>query len=106
MAKVKFTKIKKRKYYQTWFNKNRNTGLISFIYCDPNGYYHWVITCFLKRCGLDKCILGKCDKGVYYNSLNDGLQYEIFEECVEAVEQWHRNNKKYKMSFQWINFQV
>ena len=87
---VKFSKIKKRKVYETWQHKNRKTGLVSFIYLNPNGNYHWIINCFIKKCGLDKCIIKNCDKHVYYNSLNKGLQYKSFEECRNAVIQWHK----------------
>jgi len=87
---VKFKQIKKRKVYQTWQHKNRKTGLASFIYCNPNGEYHWVISCFIKRCGLKECIKENCDKYVYYNSLDDKLIYKYFDECKDAVIEWHK----------------
>jgi len=95
MITVKFTKIKKRKYYHTWQHKNRKTGLLSIIHYNPNGYYHWIVSCFLKRCGKQVCARGKeyCDRSVYYNSLDKGLVYESFKECVEAVVHWLVFNK-------------
>lgn len=92
---MKFKKIKKRKVYETWQHKNRKTGLVSFIYCNPNGEYHWVVSCFVKRCGFEKCIRNEenCDQSVYYNSLSNGLVYKSFDECAEVVIRWHRFNK-------------
>jgi len=92
---VKFTKVKKRKYLETWFNKNRKTGLISIIYCDPTGNYHWVINCFIKRCGFKRCIRDEenCNKYLYYNSLDDGLIYGSFDECREAIVKWFKIRK-------------
>lgn len=87
---MKFIKIKKRKYYETWFHKNRKIGLLSVIYCNPNGEYHWAISCFVKRCGLKECVRENCEKFVYCNSLNTGLVYKSFEECKQAVIEWHR----------------
>ncbi len=89
---MKFTKIKKRKVYETWQHKNRKTGLVSFIYCDPSDEYHWVVSCFIKRCGLSRCTRDEknCDMYIYYNSLDDELLYKSFEECVDAVIEWHR----------------
>lgn len=89
---MKFIQIKKRKILKTWQNKNRKLGLVSFIYCNPNGDYYFAISCFEKRCGLQKCIDNKedCDMYVFYNSLDEGLVYENFDECVEAVIQWYK----------------
>ncbi len=87
---MKFTKIKKRKIYETWQHKNRETGIVSYIFYIPDGNYHFHINCFKKRCGLDQCVKDNCDKYVYYNSLENGLWYESFEDCREAVIEWHR----------------
>ena len=89
---MKFKKIKKRKYYQTWQHKNRKTGLLSLIYCNPSGYYHWVVCCFIKRCGRQVCVKSKedCVQSVHYNSLDKELVYESFKECIEAIVTWHR----------------
>ncbi len=89
---MKFTKIKKRKVYETWQHKDRKTGLVSFIYCDPNRDYYFAISCFEKRCGLERCIGNKknCNMYVFYNSLNEGLVYGDFDECKNAVEEWYR----------------
>lgn len=87
---MKFTKIKKRKIYETWQHKNRETGLVSFIFHIPNGNYHFYITCFKKRCGLDKCIKDNCDLYISYNSLENGLCYKSFDECKKVVVQWHK----------------
>ena len=88
---MKFTKIKKRKILETWQHKNRKTGLVSFIYSNPNGDYYFAISCFNKRCELQECIEDKmnCDMYVYYNSLDQGLMYNSFDECREAVIQWY-----------------
>ncbi|MFA7157437.1 MAG: hypothetical protein WC123_07095, partial [Bacilli bacterium] len=76
---MKFTKIKKRKVLETWFNKNRITGLITYIICN-NENYHFVIICFIKRCGLKKCVKENCCyERVYYNSLNDYILYKSFD---------------------------
>jgi hypothetical protein len=93
MTKVKFTEIKKRKIYKTWFHKNRRIGLISYIFHLPNGDYHFYISCFKKRCGLEKCIKDDCNMYVSYNSLNYGLQYDSFEKCRQAVIQWHKDRE-------------
>jgi len=92
---VKFTQIKKRKYYPTWQHKNRKNGLASFIYCNPNGEYHWVISCFIKRCGKQVCVRGRenCNRSIYYNSLDKGLVYSSFEECAEAVDYWYQDRE-------------
>ena len=91
---MKFTKIKKRKFLETWQHKNRKTGIVSYIYSNPNGDYYFVISCFIKRCGLKECIRDRdkenCDKHVYYNSLDDELLYRDFDECRKAVIRWHR----------------
>ncbi len=87
---MKFTKIKKRKIYHTWINKNRRTGLLSTIYGNPNGGYHFVVSCFKKRCGLMICTKENCDTQVFYNSLDEGLIYNTFEECRDAVIRWHK----------------
>lgn len=89
---MKFTKIKKRKVLRTWQHKNRKTGLVSFIFCDPSEDYYFIISCFEKRCGFSECIKNEkyCDKYVFYNSLVNGLVYENFDECREAVIQWHK----------------
>jgi hypothetical protein len=91
---VKFTKIKKWKFYETWFHKNRKTGLISYIFCDPHGNYYFHITCFKKCCGMEYCIKDNinnyCEHIVYYSSLQHGLRYTSFEECREAVIEWHK----------------
>ena len=87
---MKFTKIKKRKVYETWQHKNRETGLISYIFYLPYGSYHFHISCFKKRCGLNYCIKDDCDMYVSYNSLENGFMYESFEECRKAVIKWHK----------------
>lgn len=87
---MKFYQIKKRKVLKTWQHKDRSNGLASYIYCNPRGYYYFVITCFEKRCGFEECIQGDCDLYVYYNSLDDVFIYDTFDECVNAVEEWHR----------------
>ena|GEM_PF-3491722 len=87
---MKFKEIKKRKVYKTWQHKNRKTGILTSIYYNPNGKYHWVICCFIKRCGLHKCTGDNCDKRIYYNSLEQGLEYESFDECLEALNQWYK----------------
>lgn len=87
---MKFTKIKKRKVLETWQHKNRELGLVSFIYYDPYGYYYFAIACFGKRCGLQECNKNNCDKYVYYNSLEQGLWYESFDDCSKAVNKWYR----------------
>lgn len=86
---MKFTKIKKRKVLETWQHKNRKTGLVSFIYLNPKRDYYFVISCFNKRCGLEKCVKENCNMYVYYNSLDQGLMYNSFDECREAVIQWY-----------------
>lgn len=90
MTIVKFTKIKKRKIYETWQHKNRETGLVSFIFHIPNGSYHFYIACFKKRCGLDRCIKEDCYMYVYYNSLENGYYYKSFEDCRKAIINWHK----------------
>ena len=89
---MKFTQIKKRKILKTWQHKDRKTGLVSFIYCDLNGDYYFAISCFEKRCGLERCIGNRknCNMYVYYNSLYDGLVYGDFDECKDAVIQWYK----------------
>ena len=90
---MKFTKIKKRKIYETWQHKNRKTGIISYIYGNPNGDYYFTITCFTKRCGLQECVKDDCNLYVYYNSLENGLRYESFDKCREGVIRWHQLTK-------------
>lgn len=34
-----------------------------------------------------------CAMYISYNSLEYGLQYETFEECREAVIQWHKDRE-------------
>lgn len=87
---MKFTKIKKHKILETWQHKNREIGIVSYIYRIPNGGYHFRISCFKKRCGLDQCVKDDCDLYVCYNSLKYGFYYYNFEECRDAVIEWHR----------------
>ena len=91
MTIVKFTKIKKRKVYETWQHKNRKTGMVSYIYHSPDSDFYFSISCFNKRCGLYECecIKDSCDMYVYYNSLDGGVLYTSFEECVKAVKHWY-----------------
>ena len=92
---MKFTKIKKRKVLETWQHKNRKTGLVSFIYCSPNkDFYYFSVLCFTKRCGRKECLKKKCSMYVYYNSLSDSKTYGSFDECSDAVVQWHKENGK------------
>lgn len=89
---VKFKQIKKRKILETWQHKNRKTGLVSLIFHSPTYNYYFAISCFEKKCGLEKCAKGqsKCDQIVYYNSLDDGVMYASFCEVKDAIEEWHR----------------
>lgn len=87
---MKFTKIKKRKIYETWQHKNREIGLISYIFYLPGGSYYFHISCLKKRCGLDRCVKDDCDMYVYYNSLENGYCYESFEDCRKAIIEWYR----------------
>lgn len=91
---MKFTKIKKRKVLETWQHKNRKTGLASYIYCNPNGEYYFVVLCFLKKCGLQKCAKENCTERIYYNSLEQGILYNSFDKCRETVIKWHKENRK------------
>ena len=95
---MKFTKIKKRKIYETWQHKNRKTGIITTIHSNPNGSYHFIISCFIKRCGLKKCVKDNCNQYFYYNSLENGFCYNSFDECAEAVNQWYKSWGKFKIT--------
>ena len=86
---MKFTQIKKRRVLETWQHKNRKTGLVSFVFRNPNGNYYFTISCFIKRCGLQECVKDGCDMYVYYNSLDQGLVYGNFNDCREDVIRWY-----------------
>lgn len=90
---MKFTKIKKRKYLETWQHKNRKTGVASYIVCNPNYEYYFAIACFTKKCGLSKCALKNCTERIHYNSLEDGIFYNSFKECEVALNQWYKERK-------------
>lgn len=40
--------------------------------------------------GLDQCVKDNCDMYIYYNSLENGLWYESFDECRKAIIEWHK----------------
>lgn len=99
MIKVRLKKIKKRAVYETWFNKNRLTGLISYINKTPKTsfndieFFHFTVLCTKTRCKNEKCIGETCDKRVKYSSLNENLKYDTFDECVNALITWHEKWK-------------
>lgn len=87
---MKFTKIKRKRIYEEWQNKNRKSGLASYIHKMPKSkinkieYFHFSILCYKCK---DK--VEKCKHHVSYSSLTDGKTFNTFDDCINAILMWY-----------------
>jgi len=88
-----FRKIKKWDFRETWFNKSRKTGIIAYIHHTPksalqlNGFYHFSISCTEQK--RKNLLNSDCIK---YNSLDEGINFDTYEACKDALEKWYKKN--------------
>lgn len=72
---------------ETWVNRNRKYGLVSYIHKTPK-FYHFSVSCYKLRCKNQRCI--NCSLKIRFSSLYYNRTYNTFEECVKAIEEWYR----------------
>ncbi len=73
-------KKKKREVYETWYNRNEKTKLVSYIYKTPKNDYHFTISSVnspIKKT---------------YSSLEDDKVYNSFDEARHGVMDWWHEN--------------
>jgi hypothetical protein len=84
----KFTKIKKRKIYETWINKDYKSKIVIYILKTPKNYinseyYHFQISS-TKSLKYD----------IRYDSIYDLQIFNTYNEVENAVKNWWHKNLK------------
>jgi hypothetical protein len=77
---MKFKQIKKRKIYSTWVGTKRNDKFKAYIFEIPNlNLFHFHIL---------------YDDNIIFVSLDYGIKFNSFDECVDYIERWINKNRK------------